>query len=68
MSTQRQRRPAATPDRVLTLKQFADLNTISLRTAKRLVETGELPVIQLSAKRIGLRSSDVARWQAERVR
>ena len=68
MSTQRQRRPAAMPDRVLTLKQFADLNTLSLRTAKRLIEAGEIAVVQLSAKRIGLRSSDVARWQAERIR
>jgi len=56
------------PDRVLTIKQFADLNTLSLRTAKRLVEAGELPVVQLSSKRIGLRFSDVARWQANRVR
>jgi predicted DNA-binding transcriptional regulator AlpA len=56
------------PDRVLTLKQFAELTTLSLRTAKRVVEAGELPVAQLSARRIGLRSGDIAKWQAERTR
>ena len=65
---QRPRRPATTPDRVLSLRQFAELNGISLRTARRLIEADAVPVVQLSARRVGVRESDAARYQAERIR
>jgi hypothetical protein len=56
------------PDQVFSLKQWAELNALSLRTARRLVAEGDLPVLRLSGRRIGVRASDAAKWQAERMR
>ena len=57
------------PDRVLTLKQWAALNAMSLRTAARLIRAGDgPPIIQLTSRRVGVRESDAAKWQAERMR
>jgi predicted DNA-binding transcriptional regulator AlpA len=57
------------PDRVLTFAQWCDLNGFSKATGRRLIKAGEGPVVlQLSARRIGIRESDNAAWQAERVR
>jgi hypothetical protein len=56
------------PDRVFSLRQWAELNGLSLRTARRLVAQGDLPVLRLSGRRIGVRASDAARWQAKRMR
>jgi predicted DNA-binding transcriptional regulator AlpA len=57
------------PDRVLTLKQWAELNALSLRTAARLIAGGDgPPILRLSNRRIGIRESDAARWQAARLR
>jgi predicted DNA-binding transcriptional regulator AlpA len=67
-SRERQRLPAQ-PDRVLTLRQFAEINSLGLRTAKRLIAAGDgPPILQLTSKRVGIRQSDAARWQAARVR
>jgi predicted DNA-binding transcriptional regulator AlpA len=68
-SKERQRTPARVPDRVLTLKQWAELNALSLRTARRLVAGSDgPPVVQLTNRRIGVRESDTAKWQAARLR
>jgi predicted DNA-binding transcriptional regulator AlpA len=57
------------PSRVLTLAQWAALNSISSTTAKRLLAAGQGPkVVQLSERRIGIREADNAAWQAARVR
>jgi predicted DNA-binding transcriptional regulator AlpA len=57
------------PSRVLTLAQWAALNSISLTTAKRLFRAGQGPkVVQLSERRIGIREADNVEWQAARVR
>jgi predicted DNA-binding transcriptional regulator AlpA len=54
---------------VLTIPEWAALNSLSLGSAKRLLKEGRGPrTIQLSSKRIGIRVSDNARWQEERIR
>jgi predicted DNA-binding transcriptional regulator AlpA len=59
----------AEDQRVLTLKEWARLNGFSFMTGKRLMARGEGPVtIQLSARRVGVRMIDNARWQAARLR
>lgn len=65
----RQARPAHLPDRVLTLNQFCELNGISRTTVKRWIANGQGPrIIDLGPRRIGIRESDAAAWQAARVR
>jgi predicted DNA-binding transcriptional regulator AlpA len=61
--------PALTPDRVLTLDQWCELNSLGRNTAKRLIANGDGPaIVQLSPRRIGIRESDAAAWQAARIR
>jgi predicted DNA-binding transcriptional regulator AlpA len=65
----RERLPAQQPDRVLTVRQFAELNSLGLRTLKRLMAAGDgPPIVQLTRTRIGIRESDAAKWQAARLR
>jgi hypothetical protein len=59
------------PDRVLTFRLWCSVNNFSLATGRRILK-GEKgpkpPVVQLSPRRIGIRESDNAAWQATRVR
>jgi len=56
-------------DRVLTFRQWCGLNGFSKATGLRILRRGDgPPVLQLSARRIGIRESDNAAWQASRVR
>ena len=65
----RQREALSHPDHVLTLKQWAAVNNFSVSTARRILGMGKgPPVIQLTERRIGIKSSDNAAWQASRVR
>jgi hypothetical protein len=55
--------------RVLTLREWAALNTLSFQTAKRLLADGRGPkTIQLSDRRVGIRVIDNRRWQEARTR
>ena len=61
----------ATPldDQVLTIPQWAALNGFSERTAFRILDGANPPrVVQLSAKRIGIRVGDNRIWQESRAR
>ena len=50
--------------KVLSFKQWCELNGISDATGKRILKSGSGPkVIQLSAKRIGIRVGDNRVWQ-----
>jgi predicted DNA-binding transcriptional regulator AlpA len=61
--------PALAPDRVLTLHQWCKINSLGHNTAKRLIANGDGPaIVQLSPRRIGIRESDAAAWQAARIR
>lgn len=60
-------RPQHSP--VLSFPQWCHVNNISERTGRRILSEGSgPPVIQLSARRIGIRESDNAVWQESRVR
>jgi predicted DNA-binding transcriptional regulator AlpA len=60
---------AAHRDRVLNFRQWCQVNGFSEATGHRLIKAGEgPPVLQLSARRIGIRESDNAAWQASRTR
>jgi predicted DNA-binding transcriptional regulator AlpA len=60
---------AAHRDRVLNFPQWCQVNGFSKATGRRIIKRGEgPPVLQLSARRIGIKESANARWQAERVR
>jgi len=55
--------------KILTVKQWAELNAISLWSAKKLIREGNGPrVVQLGERRIGIRVIDNARWQERRIR
>ena len=55
--------------KILTVKQWAELNAISLWSAKKLMHEGNGPrVVQLGQRRIGIRVIDNARWQEQRIR
>jgi predicted DNA-binding transcriptional regulator AlpA len=68
----RRQRPLAServPNRVLTLRQWAELNTLSERTARHIIASGNGPkVTQLSGRRIGIREDHNAEWLDSRVR
>lgn len=68
----RSQRPLASkrlPHRILTLRQWAELNSLGVRTAKRIIAAGDGPKItQLSDRRIGIREDHNREWQDSRVR
>jgi predicted DNA-binding transcriptional regulator AlpA len=56
-------------DRVLTMAEWAKECSISPRTARELIATGQGPrVVELSANRLGIRVCDHREWLAERIR
>jgi len=55
--------------KVLTLREWAALNTLSFETAKGLIAKGLGPrIVQLSARRVGVRVIDNRIWQESRLR
>jgi hypothetical protein len=57
------------PHQILTLFEWAQLNRISLRTARRIIASADGPVVtQLSTKRIGISVGNNAAWQASKAR
>ena len=57
------------PNQILTLFEWAQLNRISVRTARRIIAGGDGPVVtQLSSQRIGISVANNAAWQAARAR
>jgi hypothetical protein len=57
------------PNQILTLHEWARLNRISVRTARRIIASGSGPIVtQLSSKRIGISIANNAAWQASRAR
>jgi predicted DNA-binding transcriptional regulator AlpA len=55
--------------RVLSFRQWCELNGFSERTGRRILESGTGPrVIQLSERRIGILEADNEAWQETRVR
>lgn len=48
--------------KVISLRDWAALIGVSISTAKRILATDGPPVLQLSARRIGIRLSDHHKW------
>ena len=56
-------------DPVLNFPQWCELNGFSEATGRRVIKRGEGPaVLQLSARRIGIRMSDNLAWQQTKLR
>jgi predicted DNA-binding transcriptional regulator AlpA len=56
-------------DKVLTFRQWCQVNGFSKATGHRLIKAGEGPsILQLSPRRIGIKESANAAWQASRAR
>jgi hypothetical protein len=56
-------------EQVLTIREFAQINGIGLRTAIRILEGPDAPaIVRLSARRIGVTVKAVREWQARRAR
>ena len=61
--------PMLNDDQVLTFGQWVALNAISKRTGRRILDSGNGPIItQLSAKRIGIKVANNRAWQQSRER
>jgi hypothetical protein len=57
------------PDQVLTFPEWCALNTLSERTGRRILKSGNgSPVTELSSYRIGITVGDNHRWQMSRKR
>jgi hypothetical protein len=55
------------PNQILTFREWCQLNRISDRTGRRLITSGEGPVLtQLSNQRIGISIANNAVWQKSR--
>jgi hypothetical protein len=64
-----QKRDEHAPDRVRSFAQWCEINALSPATGRRIIASGKGPkVLQLSARRIGIRDSDNLAWQNSIVR
>ena len=64
-----QRQLSLDDDRVLTFNQWCALNGIGKRTGRRILRSGNGPVVtQLSERRIGITVGNNRRWQESRAR
>jgi hypothetical protein len=62
-------RSAIEDDRVLTFRQWCDVNGFSERTGRRILAAGGGPIVtDLSARRIGITIANNRAWQASRAR
>jgi hypothetical protein len=60
---------SAEGDKVLTFAEWCALNKIGQRTGRRIIRSGNGPVVtQLSERRIGITVGNNRRWQAARAR
>jgi hypothetical protein len=66
---QNERDRALDDQRVMTLRQWCEVNGFSWHTGKRLIKAGKGPVItQISDRRIGITVANNRKWQAARER
>jgi predicted site-specific integrase-resolvase len=66
---QRQRKTSSQQSqRILSFRDWCQLNSISEATGRRIIRAGKIRVVQLSERRIGIGEADNAAWQASRAR
>jgi hypothetical protein len=70
VGAQRRVLDAARPDnQVLTFAEWCELNSFSLRTGRRILRSGDGPVVtQLSSQRIGITIANDRKWKLTRER
>ena len=69
MSQQHAHDPIVAPDgRVLTFSEWCSLNRFSEDTGRRVINRGEIEVVELSPRRIGITVGADKRWKAARTR
>ena len=67
--SQRDRASQADDHRVLSLRQWCEVNGISISTGRRIIESGTGPTfLQLSPRRIGVTVAANRAWQESRAR
>jgi excisionase family DNA binding protein len=49
------------------VSEFANRTGLSLASAKRLVREGDIKIVRLTKRRIGIRESDLAAWMDART-
>jgi predicted DNA-binding transcriptional regulator AlpA len=68
ISNHRPPKRARRAERIYSLGEFAALNSISKACLLRAIALGDGPrVVKITSKRLGIRESDGAAWQAERA-
>ena len=56
-------------DRVMPIREWCEVNNVSLSTGLRILKRGDgPPIVQMSARRRGIRVSDNVVWQDRRLR
>jgi hypothetical protein len=56
-------------DKILSFADWCRLNSFSIATGRRIVQSGNGPrIIELSARRLGIRVADNRAWQQARAR
>ena len=61
--------PALEDDKILSFRQWCEINGLAERTGRRVLASGHGPVVtQLSAKRVGISVRNNRAWQASRER
>jgi predicted DNA-binding transcriptional regulator AlpA len=67
--SQTERNPALDDQRVMTLRQWSEVNGFSIFTGRRLIKAGQGPkILQLSPRRIGITVAANRAWQQARER
>jgi predicted site-specific integrase-resolvase len=64
MTFRERERRQRTSQRILSFKQWCQLNSISEATGRRIIRAGKVRVVQLSTRRIGIGEDDNAAYQA----
>jgi predicted DNA-binding transcriptional regulator AlpA len=55
--------------RVMSLREWCELNNLSVATGRRIIAAGEGPkVMQLGERRVGVREDHNIEWQESRIR
>jgi len=69
MSLQHAYEPIVDPDdRVMTFPEWCTVNGFSADTGRRIIKRGEVEVVDLSLRRIGITVGADRRWKASRTR
>lgn len=55
------------PERIVTIPEFLRRTTLSRSTFYRMVAAGEIKLVKISSKRVGILESSLVKWLEERA-